>query len=113
MAGTLFAADPFEGTWKLNSTKSTFKQGAPPKEETIVISRQGDDYLVAITGTDPSGAPISVKYSAPKDGGAAKIIEGPYDAIFTERIYPNTRNSSLSARTCGPPLLKYQYKAPA
>jgi len=93
MAGTLLAADAFEGTWKLNSTKSKVTQGAAPKEETIVIARQGEDYLIKITGTDPSGAPFSIRYSAPTNGGEGKILEGPYDSISTKRIDPYTREN--------------------
>ena len=93
MAGTLFAADPFEGTWKLNSKKTKFTQGASPREETVVIERQGDDYVITITGADHAGTPISIKYSAPMNGGEGKIINGPYDAISTKRIDPNTRET--------------------
>jgi len=38
VAVTLLAADPFVGTWKMNSTKSKFKTGAAPKEQTVIIS---------------------------------------------------------------------------
>src|SRR5882724_8003516 len=91
-AGTLFAADPFEGTWKLNSAQS--KSNATPKDETIVIAKQGDNYQVTITGTDAKGAPISVKYTAASGGGPAKILEGPYDAISTKRIDEHTRETT-------------------
>jgi hypothetical protein len=91
-ASTLFAADPFEGTWKLNTGQS--KSSATPKQETIVIAKQGDNYQVTITGTDANGAPISVKYTAPASGGPAKILEGPYDAISTKRIDDTTRETT-------------------
>src|SRR5437879_12138263 len=90
-AGTLFAADPFEGTWKLNTAQS--KSNATPKDETLVIARQGDNYLVTISGTDSKGAPISVKYTAAAGGGPAKILEGPYDAISTKRIDERRRET--------------------
>ena len=90
VAGTLYAADPFEGTWKLNPAKSKFTQGAAPKEETIVVARQGDDYLITVAGIDAVG-PISTKYSAPMNGGEGKILDGPYDAVSTKRIDSNTR----------------------
>ena len=91
-AGTLFAADPFEGTWKLNTSQS--KSNATPKEETLVIAKQGENYLVTITGTDSKGSPIAVKYTAPAGGGPAKILEGPYDAITTKRIDEQTRETT-------------------
>lgn len=56
-ASTLFAADPFVGTWKLNPAKSKYSAGAPhPKDATIVIEEQGDNYLF-------------VKYTVPANGG--------------------------------------------
>src|SRR3954469_9325348 len=91
-AGTLFAADPFEGTWKLNTSQS--KSNATPKDETLAIAKQGDNYVVTITGTDAKGAAISVKYSAPASGGPAKILEGPYDAISTKRVDEHTRETT-------------------
>ena len=33
LAATLVAAEPFAGTWKLNSAKTKYKSGTPPKEE--------------------------------------------------------------------------------
>ena len=95
VAGTLYAADPFEGTWKLNPAKSKFTEGAAPKEETIVVALQGDDYLVTLTGTDATGKPISTKYSAPINGGEGKILDGPYDAISSKHIDSNTREVTL------------------
>jgi hypothetical protein len=86
MAGALFAADPFEGTWKLNSSKTKFTQGAAPKEETLVVAKQGDDYLITITGTGESGTPISIKYTAPMKGGEGKSSMG--------HMTPSPRNSS-------------------
>jgi hypothetical protein len=91
-AGTLFAADPFEGTWKLNAANS--KSNATPKDETIIIVKQGDDYQITLSGTDAKGAPISVKFTAPINGGAAKVLGGPYDAISAKRIDVNTRETS-------------------
>ena len=90
-AGILLAADPFEGTWKLNAAKSKFTQGALPKEETIVIAQQGDQLQVTITGTDSSGSPISVKYTAPAAGGPGKIMAGPWDGVATKRMDANNR----------------------
>jgi hypothetical protein len=91
VASTLYAADPFEGTWKLSPSKTKMTQGAAPKEETAVIARQGDDLLVTITGTDASGKPISIKYSTPMNGGEGKILDAPYDAVSSKHIDSNTR----------------------
>jgi len=96
MAGALFAADPFEGTWKLNPSKTKFTQGAAPKEEALVVAKQGDDYLVTITGTGESGTPVSIKYTVPMNGGEGKILDGPYDAVSAKRIDPKTRETIYS-----------------
>ncbi len=92
-ATVLFAADAFEGSWKLNSTKSKFTEGSAPRDEMLVIAVQGDQFQVSITGTDQSGSPISVKYTAPMNGGAGKVIDGPYDGISASRIDANTRET--------------------
>jgi hypothetical protein len=78
LAGSLFAADPFAGTWKENIAKSKF--GGPnqaPKEATVVIEEHGDQAAVSVKGTGADGSPISVKYTVVRTGGeAAKFSEG-------------------------------------
>jgi hypothetical protein len=34
LAGVLVAADPFAGTWSLNTAKTKYKTGAPAQEQT-------------------------------------------------------------------------------
>jgi hypothetical protein len=77
LVGSLWAADPFVGTFKLNLAES--KLPSPlPKELTFVVAYQGDDYLVTGTGTDAAGKPISIKYTFPKKGGPLAYTEdGP------------------------------------
>ena len=75
LVGSLWAADPFVGTFKLNLAESKWPS-SPPKELTVVVAYQGDDYLVTGTGTDAAGRPISVKYTFPKKGGPIAYTEG-------------------------------------
>ena len=75
LVGSLLAADPFVGTFKLNLAKSEWPS-SPPKEFTAVLAYQGDDYLVTGTGTDAAGKPIAVKYTFPKKGGPVAYTEG-------------------------------------
>ena len=75
LVGSLLAADPFVGTFKLNLAKSKWPS-SPPKEFTAVLAYQGDDYLVTGTGTDAAGKPIAVKYTFPKKGGPVAYTEG-------------------------------------
>jgi hypothetical protein len=64
-AGTLFAQSPFAGTWKLDTAKTKYSTGEPPKELTLVIEEQGDNLQVAATGTNADGSPLSLKYTVP------------------------------------------------
>jgi hypothetical protein len=50
-ATPLFPSHPFSGTWKLNSEKTKYATGAPPKELTALIEEQGANLQVTATGT--------------------------------------------------------------
>jgi hypothetical protein len=77
LAGSLFAADPFVGTWKLNVTKSTFGGPTkPPKELTIVIQEHGDQGFDIVTSVAADGSSISYKGAFPGTGGDVKVLEG-------------------------------------
>ncbi len=95
-AVVLSAADPFAGTWKLNTSKSKFKTGKPAKEQTVTITEEGSNLDVTIKGISAEGTPISSHYTVPAAGGDGKIIESPYDAIFGKRMGPNRREISYS-----------------
>jgi hypothetical protein len=85
LVGSLWAADPFAGTFKLNLAKSKWPS-SPPKEQTAVSVDQGDNYLVTGTGTDAAGKPISIKYTFPKKGGLVTYMEGgPSGASVTTK----------------------------
>ena len=72
LATPLFASDPFVGTWKLDSAKTKYTTGTPPRELTAVIEEQGANLVVTATGTSADGSPLSVKYTVPVAGGAGK-----------------------------------------
>jgi hypothetical protein len=95
-AGALFGETPFAGTWKLDSAKTKYTAGQPPKDVTIVIEEQGDNLLVTGTGTNSDGSPLSVKYTVPTNGGEAKIESGPWDSITSKRINANERENHYS-----------------
>ena len=77
---TLWAADPFIGTWELNISKSRFTSAflaafgmAEPKQETIVVRELDDDELeVIITGTYSDETLNSQRQTVPKQGGIVK-----------------------------------------
>jgi hypothetical protein len=93
-AGVLLAESPFAGTWKLDSAKTKYTTGEPPKDLTLVIEEQGDMLKVAGTGTNSDGSPLSVKYSLPEKGGDGQVQNGPYDAVSSKRISANVRVNS-------------------
>jgi hypothetical protein len=77
LAGSLFAVDPFVGTWKLNVAKSKFEGPMkPPKELTIVIQEQGDQGFDIVTSVAADGSSISYKGTFPNTGGDVKLLEG-------------------------------------
>lgn len=84
LPSTLWASDPFIGTWELNVAKSKFPAAflealgnAEPKQETIVIRELDDDELeVIITGTYTDGSLNSQRQLVPKQGGIVKYQKG-------------------------------------
>src|ERR1044071_6954354 len=90
-AAALIAADPFVGTWKLNSGKTKYKTGRPPKEQTLTYSEEGSDLHIVVKGTSSDGQAISTHFTVPTAGGTGKIIESPYDAVTVKNISANER----------------------
>ena len=95
-AAALIAADPFAGTWKLNSAKTKFKTGMPPKEQTVTFSEEGSTLHVVVKGTSADGQTISSHFTVPTAGGNGKIIESPYEAVNTKNISANERETAFS-----------------
>ena len=89
MACSLFAAEPFAGNWNLIPAKST---GVIPKAEVVAIEEQGDQLRIRITieRSDATGPPMTIRYTAPKQGGQGHIDEGPYNGVATKRIGNDT-----------------------
>jgi len=80
LAGSLWAADPAVGTWKLNVAKSRFAPStqAAIKTQTLVIREAGDQSETTITGTRTDGSPISAKFTFPPQGGVWKYQQGGF-----------------------------------
>lgn len=77
LAGSLFAAEPLAGTWKLNAAKSKFGGNTkPPKEETLVLQEQGDNLVQIVKGIAADGSPISYRTTVSRTGGEVKALEG-------------------------------------
>src|SRR5438270_11400668 len=61
-AGSLFAADPFVGRWRLDLAKTTTTPQNPsaprPKEVTLVAKDQGEYREITVHGLNADGSPI-------------------------------------------------------
>jgi hypothetical protein len=74
-AVSVFAADPFAGTWRLNPAKSTFGGPMEPRKElTIVFEEQGDQGIETVKGVAADGSPISYKVTFSRTGGEGKVL---------------------------------------
>jgi hypothetical protein len=91
---TLFAADQFAGTWKLNPAESS--GDAVPKDATLIIEDHGDTVHVTIVGTAADGTPIAVKYIMPVAGGTGQVTQGPYDSVSQSSTDANTHDVTYS-----------------
>lgn len=97
-ATAALAESPFIGTWKLDSAKTKFTAGEPPREETLVVADAGDHATVTATGTTADGRPISIRYSVPAKGGPADIQESPCDAMTITRTGANATDTVCTRR---------------
>ena len=87
------AADPFVGTYKLNTAKSATSGGQLPAEMRLTISEDGGNLLIATSGKTATGSPISADVLVvPKAGGTVKAPEGErnYDSTVVSRSNANT-----------------------
>jgi hypothetical protein len=85
------AADQLSGTWKMNAEKSAYSPGPPPKDLTVVVESDQNNYKLDATGTDGDGKPIHVQYSAKFDGKdypATGVANA--DTVSVKRINANT-----------------------
>jgi hypothetical protein len=99
---TVFASDlllaqsnSFVGTWRLNSAKTKYTSGAPPKEETVTIQMTDDRDQTSANGIAADGSTFSLKYEVPDKGGTGKVLDGPFDAVSAKRVDDNTIDSTF------------------
>jgi hypothetical protein len=79
LAGSLWAADPIIGTWKLNIAKSKFPANQPNKpKEGVEVYREVEGNQIELTytqtGTDGSSGGVS-KYRWHAQGGITKCLQ--------------------------------------
>jgi hypothetical protein len=96
-AVALSAADPFVGTWTLNSAKSKYKTGQPPQQQSVTIQEEVDNLDVAVTGTAADGSSFSARFLIPIAGGKGVVKESAaYDEVSSKRIDERTRENTYS-----------------
>jgi hypothetical protein len=77
LAGSLFAADPLVGTWKLNVAKSKLSGPLKPYKEWTHVYEEHEGQLVGEgTGILEDGRPFHSKYNVPSSGGTVHYSEG-------------------------------------
>src|SRR5438552_1637955 len=59
LAGTVFAADNFTGTWKMNLQQSQYSPGPPLKSLTSRVDLKGDTISFTFDGYDANGKAIT------------------------------------------------------
>jgi hypothetical protein len=103
LTGSLWAADPLIGTWKLNVAKSKFSpvllalsKEAAPKESTMVIRDLDVDQIeISETGTRTDGSAISMKGTQPKQGGTVQSGLGEGISFIHTVINENDRIGTI------------------
>jgi hypothetical protein len=75
--GSLWAADAFIGSWKLDVAKSAFASDNPaPKELTLTFTEQGANRTQILRGIAADGSATSTAWTAPMTGGTANFPPG-------------------------------------
>jgi len=97
VAMAVMAADPWNGTWKLNPAKSKASEGRglPHPSSTNVIDIQGDTVHLIADETDSTGKTLHVEYTAKLDGKEYPVHVTPAGSgsytISLKRIDARTR----------------------
>jgi hypothetical protein len=90
--GSLRAADPFVGTWKLNVAKSKYSEGQAPKTQTRTYEPfEGDGVTLTNETVRADGSHTKWTFSAHYDGKDYPYTGNPgLDTIAMKRIDPYT-----------------------
>jgi hypothetical protein len=97
-SSTLWAADPFVGTWTLDlahtSTTPPNPTAPQPKHVTLTIKEQGDHRVVKIVGTNADGSPLRGGFTVPVMGGPGTVEVGSdaYDGLTLKYMNPTVHD---------------------
>jgi hypothetical protein len=85
------------GTWKLNLSKSTYKVGPAPREQTRTYEAEGQGVRATIKTTNASGRSTTVQYVANYDSHEYPLTgSADADAIKLKKVAPRTAEATLS-----------------
>ncbi|HEX4653810.1 MAG TPA: hypothetical protein VH227_06140 [Candidatus Udaeobacter sp.] len=95
VAGALYAADPFEGTWKLNESKSKLTRGTLKNTKVVYNSRLiRDKVTITADGVDADGKPVHSEWKGRFNG---KDYEVTGDPNADTRSYTKVNDQTLNA----------------
>ena len=93
-AGALYAADPFEGTWKLNESKSKFTSGTGKNTKVVYNSRLiRDKVTVTADGVDADGKPVHSEWKGRFNGKDYEVTGDPNSDM---RSYTKVNDQTLN-----------------
>ncbi len=107
LAGSLWAADPFVGTWKLNLAQSKINSGPPPKSEVATFTAQENGLKLVVDVVQADGKPFHGEYAAKFDGkdyplkgftDADMIVINKIDAFTFYELFKKAGKEVYSAR---------------
>jgi hypothetical protein len=92
----LSATDPAVGTWKLNTDRSRYNPGPPPKSATVTYAASGDRMTRTGKTVEADGTTTSFRYTAKYDGADYPVTGSPdFDAISLKRISDRILEATL------------------
>jgi hypothetical protein len=96
LVGSLWAADPHVGTWKLNVAKSRISSGAADRSAVVVCTVQDSGTKLLSDGVDADGKPFHAEFTAKYDGKDYPFKgESDIDTVALRRIDANTWSEVL------------------
>ncbi|MGC1323065.1 MAG: hypothetical protein WA849_12845 [Candidatus Udaeobacter sp.] len=105
VSGALYAADPWEGTWKLNESKSKLTRGTDKDTKVVYDSTLIRDKVTVTTdGVEGDGTPFHSEWKGRFDGKDYEITGDP-DANMRSYTKMNDRTLSMTAKKGGEVLL--------
>ncbi len=92
LAGSVWAVDPFVGTWKMNPSKSKFSDPtSAPKRITVKVEAQDNGMFKSTMDVAFDGEAINFHFSYKRDGKDYPTIGDPdSDAVAFTQIDANT-----------------------